>query len=220
MAKKKGKQKVNSYVSKSKKQGILSQMSQKLPTEKNASNTAIETIKDVVICVLGGGLVGAAIGKPSLLVGLGVTGAGHYTGSRAAAMLGLGIMAANGFQSNKSVNGMDGFDIASVKDRIMTYKNNFVGKLYLDKLIPGKAPAEVTNGFGELQYFNYPNDVSGMNDELSGELSALDRIERQLEESGMAHMGVTGLDDIGDLSGEIGDLSGDDGIITVADLNL
>jgi hypothetical protein len=216
-AKGKAKGKQNSYVSNARKKNILNNMTQKLPTKGNAQNTAIETVKDIVLCVLGGGLLGAAIGKPSLVIGLGVTGAGHYTGNRAATMLGLGIMAANGFQNNKSVNGMDGFDVASVKNRIMTYKNNFAGKLYLDKIMPGKTPAnEDTNGFGELQFFSYPNDVNGAGDELSGELSALDRIERQLEESGMEHMQVTGLDDIG----EVGKLSDDMGIVTVADLNL
>jgi len=212
MAKAKEKQKENSYASNAKKKNILGNMAKGLPTEGDVKNTAIETVKDLVICVVGGGLIGAAIGKPSLIIGLGVTGAGHYTGSHLATLLGLGMMAANGFQPAKSVNGMDGFDMVSVKERVQNYKNSFTGKLYLDKIIPKKTEdKEATGGFGELQFFSYPNDVSG-NDELSGELSALERIEQQIEESGMAHMQMTGADDPAGM--------GEMGITDVADLNL
>jgi len=213
MAKAKGKPKANNYARNAKKKNILGHMAKGLPTEGNVKNTAIETGKDLVICIVGGGLIGAAIGKPSLLIGLGVTGMGHYTGSHFATLLGLGMMAANGFQSAKPVSGLDGFDMASVKDRMLTYKNNFTGKLYLDKIMPKKTEdKETTGGFGELQFFSYPNDMNGSNDELNGELSALERIERQIEESGMAHMQMTGTEGFGE--------AGAMGITDIADLNL
>jgi hypothetical protein len=74
-----------------------------LDTEHNIKNTAIETGKDLLIGVVGGGLVGAAIGKPSLITGIAVTGIGHFLGHRWLSLFGVGVMAANGFQS-KSLN--------------------------------------------------------------------------------------------------------------------
>ena len=47
-------------------------------------------------------------------------------------------------------------------------------------IIPKKAAA--TNGIGEVQYFTYPNN------ELNGDLAALDFIENQITESGMQQM--------------------------------
>lgn len=198
----------NSYAQKAKKKHILNHLTDTLSTKGDIKNTLLETGKDLVICVLGGGLLGAAVGKPSLLIGLGLTGTGHYMGSKMISLVGLGMMAANGFQKQSSVNGVDGFDMESIKERLETYKNNFAGKLYLDKLL-NKQNTESTNGFGDLQFFNYPNDVNGAYDELSGELSALDRIERQIDESGMEQMRINGVGDIGEV-----------GIVDVSDLNL
>lgn len=156
-------------------------------TKGDPKNTAIETVKDVVIGVVGGGLVGAAIGKPSFLVGLGVTGMGHYTGHRLASLFGVGLMAANGFQ-NKSVSGVDGL----TKEE----------KLYLDKVpfLNKNKAAETTDGMGELQFFNHANDMNGAYNELHNELAALDHIERQIENSGIAHMQMTGIS-MGDMDG-------------------
>ena len=210
MAKKKGKK--NQYAAKAKKADIISGMTHELPTKDNVKNTLLETGKDLLIGVVGGGLVGAAIGKPSLLIGLGITGAGHYTGNHLGTLFGIGLMAANGFQKSKTVEGLEGMDIQSVKDRMTAYKDNFIEKTYLDKVLPMKGEGkskEETNGFGSLQFFNYPNDMNGAYNELNNELSALDSIEKQIERSGMAHMERTGMNmgDIGDL-GEMNDIEG------------
>ncbi|MBS1773420.1 MAG: hypothetical protein JST82_11230 [Bacteroidetes bacterium] len=189
MAKKKKatpKGKGNRYVAEAKKASILGQM-QALPTKGNVKYTLLETGKDLLIGVVGGGLAGAAIGKPSLLIGLGITGAGHYFDNRLATILGIGMMAANGFQQ-KSVSGLEGLE--GIKERIQSYKDSFSEKLYIDKLVKKAAPA-ATNGIGELQYFNYQQEVSG-NDDLSGGMAALDSIERQIEESGMRRMQMEG----------------------------
>jgi hypothetical protein len=218
-----------------KQASIVSGMTHELPTKDNVKNTLLETGKDLLIGVIGGGLVGAAIGKPSLLIGLGLTGAGHYTENHLATLFGIGLMASNGFQKSKTVEGLDGMDMQSIKDRMHAYKDNFIEKTYLDKVLHKKIAApskDETNGLGDLQFFNYPNDMNGAYNELNNELSALDRIEQQIEESGMAHMEMRGLgmDDMGNLGemndvgevGEVGDLGemGDLSLVDASDFNL
>lgn len=182
MAKKK-----NRYSQKTKKKHFLSGMNEGLPTKGNAKNTVLETGKDILIGVLGGGLIGAIIGKPSLAVGIVTTGAGHYAGNRLVQLLGIGIMAANGFQKSGTVSGLEGLD--GVKERLMAYKESLGEKFYLDKILKKKAAASGTSGFGELQYFTYPDTA------INGELAALDDIENQIAESAMQFQGQMQGDD-------------------------
>ncbi len=172
----------NQYKQKARKKGFLSGMNEELPTKGNVKNTMLETGKDLLVAVLGGGLIGSAIGRPSLAIGIVTTGTGHYTQSRMLTLLGIGMMAANGFQRGKGVNGLEGLD--GVKERLMAYKENFSEKLYLDKILKQKSAA-ATNGFGQLQYFNYDQ-------EMNGGLNALNSIEDQLIESGMQFQQMTG----------------------------
>jgi hypothetical protein len=168
MAKKK-----NQYKSNARKKNFLRGMNEELPTKGNVKNTVLETGKDLLVAVLGGGLIGSAIGRPSLAIGLVTTGTGHYTQNRLLTLLGIGMMAANGFQKSKAVNGLDGLD--GVKERLMAYK-----------IIKQKSKeAAATNGIGELRYFNYDSD-------LNGGLNALESIENQLIESGMQFQQMTG----------------------------
>ena len=223
MAKKK---KGNSYAKMDAKKNILDNITHRLETKGDVKNSLLETGKDILVGVVGGGLIGAAIGKPSLIVGIGVTGTGHYMGNRLATLLGIGMMAANGFQQSKTVQGMDGMDMQSIKDRMTAYKDNFAEKLYLDKVLhKGNTSAakgkEETSGFGELQFFNYPNDRLATRSDH--DLSALDSIEQQIEESGMAHMQMNGIgmgnmEEIGEMGnfGEMGDLS----LVDASDFNL
>ena len=172
----------NHYKQKARKKGFLTGMNEELPTKGNVKNTMLETGKDLLVAVLGGGLIGSAIGRPSLAIGIVATGTGHYTQSRMLTLLGIGMMAANGFQKGKSVNGLEGLD--GVKERLMAYKENFSEKLYLDKILKQKSGA-ATNGIGELQYFNYDQ-------EMNGGLNALNSIEDQLIESGMQFQQMNG----------------------------
>lgn len=171
------KQNKNTYKARAKKKGIMQHMTKSLETKGNVKNTLLETGKDLVVGVIGGGLVGAAIGKASLGVGALVTGAGHYANNKMATIFGIGMMAANGFQKTKSMGGLDGLD--GVKERVQAYKETFSEKLFIDKLVSKKTAA--VNGMGNIQYFNYPNDAGG-------ELAALDYIENQITESGMQQM--------------------------------
>jgi hypothetical protein len=85
-------------------------LSSELKTEGSIKNTALETGKEILVCVLGGGLIGAAIGKPSLAIGIVTTGFGHYSGNKLTQLLGIGMMAANGFQKSSSVSGLEGLE--------------------------------------------------------------------------------------------------------------
>ncbi len=177
--------KKNRYKQEAKKKHFLSGMNEGLPTKGNAKNTVLETGKDILIGVLGGGLIGSVIGKPSIAVGIITTGAGHYTGNRLVQLLGIGIMAANGFQKSGTVSGLEGME--GIKERLQAYKESLQEKFYLDKILKKKVAA-ATNGVGELQYFTY-------NDPMDGHLAALNDIEQQVAESAMQFQGQMRGDD-------------------------
>ncbi len=155
-------------------------------TKGNIKSSLMETGKDLLIGVIGGGVAGAVIGRASLILGAGVTLASYYFGSREAAMFGVGMMAANGFQKmTGTVNGpeenLEGLD--GVKDRLLTFKDTFSQKLWLDKIIKKKTDAKPTNGLGEVQYFTYPQQESLPVGEVGEiDLSALDKIEEQIKQ--------------------------------------
>ncbi len=141
--------------------------------------TAIETGRDVLIGAIGGGLAGAVVGRSSFLVGIAITGVGHYMGSNGAAAFGVGMMASGGYQAVAGVmNGpeRDGFE--GIKDRMAAFKDEFKRKLFLDKIIKSKNKEDGTSSMGEVQYITYPNGK-----ELEGAFDDLDRIERQVAES-------------------------------------
>ena len=177
--------KKNRYQKKANQKHFLSGLNEGLPTKGNAKNTMLETGKDILIGVLGGGLIGAVVGKPALIVGIVTTGVGHYTGNKLVQILGIGMMAANGFQKSSSVSGLSG--LAGVKERLQAYKESMSEKFFLDKIMKKKGAA--ANGIGELQYFSYPGS-------MNGELAALDDIEQQSAESAMQFQGqMTGDED-------------------------
>lgn len=204
----------NKFAQKAKQAGFID-FHQRLQTKDNIKNSALETGKDLLIGVIGGGVAGAAIGKPSLLVGIGLTGAGHFTDNHLLKLFGIGLMAANGFQRSKSVNGLEGLDKQAILNRIQAYKDNFSEKLFIDKLTGRRsANTESANGIGELQFFNYPNDVNGAYDELA----ALEDLEQQIAQSGIDQMQVSGMGEFGEFGefGEIGELAS----LDASDLNL
>ena len=183
--------KKNSYELEEEKKSLLGEITKDLETKGDIKNTAIETIKDVVIGVVAGGVAGSAIGRASLLIGAAVTGLGHYYKSRLASVFGVGMMAANGFQqTDTQMKGTpkDGLErmLGGAKDRVMNFKDSFSQKLFLDKILKSKQEKkedETTKGIGEVQYFTYPeNKELGEGSEL--DLTALDRLEKQVSESG------------------------------------
>lgn len=165
--------------SKYKRKRALNGTSTTKTTGAKVKDSVIQTGKDLLIGVIGGGIAGAVIGKPSLLIGAGVTGYGHYANKPTMTTFGIGMMAASGFNAGvNSTQGIDGFSAEDVKARIMNFKDSFTSKLFLDKIIKKKT-GESTNGVGAVQYFEYPNE----NKEL--DFSALDRLQNQIVQSGI-----------------------------------
>lgn len=183
MAKKKSKVQANA-----KKKKFLQGFTQTLDTKSNVQNSLLETGKDLIIGVVGGGFAGAAIGKPSLLIGIAITGTGHFMNNRLLTSLGMGMMASNGFQS-KSLKGIDG--VEDMKERLNTYKKSFLEKTYIDKIKTlQKGKEKATDGVGEVQYFTYPqNLLEGATDEFD----ALNRIENHIANQGLQRSQITGI---------------------------
>lgn len=196
MAKKKSKAQANA-----KKKKFMQSITQPLNTKSNVQNSLIETGKDLVIGVVGGGFVGAGIGKPSLLIGIAITGVGHYMDNRLITSFGMGMMASNGFQS-KNLKGVNG--VEDMKERLNTYKQSFMEKTYIDKikaLKQGKTKA--TDGVGEVQYFTYPqNLLEGATDDYE----ILNRIENHISNQGLQLSQVNGITEF-DTSSEMGELN-------------
>lgn len=153
-------------------------------------HSVLQTGKDLLIGVIGGGIVGAVVGKPSLLIGAGITGYGHYSGKSMLTTFGIGMMASGGFYSAKGgsptgTQGIEGFSKEDMKARILSFKDSVTSRLFLDKIIKKKVSenstesgANGTEGVGAIQYFTYPNQ----NKEL--DFSALDQLENQIVKSG------------------------------------
>lgn len=182
------------YTKKGKRQTMMQGFGSDLKTEGSMKNSAIETGKGILVGVLGGGLIGAALGKPSFIVGILTTGVGHYAGNKLTQMLGIGMMAANGFtKTTPTVSGIEGLD--GVKERLQAFKESFSEKLYLDKLKKKGISDGTTSGFGELQYFTYPNN----------DLAALDAIENQLTDSAAQFQG--NMPDTDFAGGDFGDVT-------------
>lgn len=190
------KRKKGRYTKKGKRQTMMQGFGSELKTEGNIKNTAIETGKAVLVGVLGGGLLGAAIGKPSFIVGIITTGVGHYSGNKLTQMVGIGMMAANGFaKTNATVSGIEGLD--GVKERLQAFKESFSEKIYLEKLKKKGINGGTTSGFGGLQYFSYPNN----------DLAALNAIEEQLTDSAMQFQGSLPESDFAGADEDFGDIT-------------
>jgi hypothetical protein len=185
--------KKNSYEKKAIKKHILDGITAE-QAKGDIKKSGMKTGRDILIGAIGGGLAGAVIGRSSFLVGIAVTGIGHYMGSDGAASFGVGMMASGGYQAVAgAMSGTEQEGFEGVKERIDSFKEEFKRKLFLDKLLPAKKKEETksgteneqgTNGMGEVQYFTYPNS-NGKELEGAGDidLSALDKLEKRVEES-------------------------------------
>lgn len=179
----------NKYQRNASKKKMINHITQTLQTKGNVKNSAIETGKDLLIGVIAGGCVGAAVGRPSLLIGFITSGVGHYLDNRLLTSAGLGMMASNNFVS-KSVQGIEGLEgLEGVKERLQAFKESLAEKVYLDKLKALKmGGSKQVNGMGEVQYFSYPqNMLEGANDDLA----LLNQIENQIASA----IPITGLHD-------------------------
>ncbi len=176
--------KKNAYFKKAQKKQVLEGTTAE-QTKGDLKRSALETGRDMLVGAIGGGMAGAILGRSSLLVGIAVTGVGHYMGSNGAAAFGVGMMASGGYQAVAgALNGREQEGFEGVKERMAAFREEFKRKLFLDKILKSKKkspPEEGIKGVGEVQYYTYPNEkeLEG----IEGHLSALDQIEKQVEES-------------------------------------
>lgn len=200
----------NKYEQKAKQKALMgTHDSAAVETKHDFKKTAAYTGRDILFGGIAGSLAGAVVGRSSLLVGIAVTGVGHYFGSPSAAMFGVGMMASGGYQTvNAAMNGTEKEGLEGIKERFGNFKENLKRQLFLDKL-PSKKKAkektdeeEGTNGLGDVQYFKHPSsdDVNGL------DFTEANRIEQQIEESGRKFAQMNGMD--GDFSGTEDDMSG------------
>lgn len=178
----------NSYEKKAQKKQMLDGVASE-QSKGDFKKTAIQTGRDILIGAIGGGLAGAILGRGSFLVGVAVTGVGHYMGSDGAAAFGVGMMASGSYQAVAGINGTEKEGFEGVKERMSAFKEEFKRKLFLDKIIKQKKKDEEktdegANGMGEVQYFTYPNskELEGANDQTL-DMTALERIEKQVADS-------------------------------------
>lgn len=157
-----------------------------METKGDVKATAIEATKDLVVGVVGGGLAGAGIGKPSLLVGIGTSLLGHYLNQPLIKSFALGMMASGGYQiaglSGTEMQGLEG-----AKERVKSFGENLKTRLYLDKILkpkPKKSNPEndaSTNGIGNVKYFRYPSNQQAL------DVGSLDSLEKSLIEMGKTY---------------------------------
>lgn len=182
----------NQYEKSKTKKNLLGAITAEQETEGNVAGSGIETAKDLVIGVIGGGIAGAIAGKFSLLAGAVVTGIGHYKKSRLATSFGIGMMASGTYRNAETMSGLTQGGLAGAKERVMSFKDAMTEKLFLDKIL--KKKTEATNGVGEVRYFLPSNE----NQAGELDLSALDRIEKQVAQSAAQYSQVSGMGELGE----------------------
>jgi len=182
--------KQNSYAKKAHADSFLKVINSEVPeTKNNAALSAGISLRDMVIGGVAGGAIGYAIGKPfpTLAAGFLATGLGHFSGSKALQLIGIGMMSATMVKASSSLKGtqdMEGLD--GVKDRLSAFKDAWMEKLMLDKVFKKKDATTLTgttNGIGDVQFFDYPDTVNG-------DLAALNEIENQLADSATEFQGT------------------------------
>ena len=188
----------NQYKKKAKKKSLLGELShaEKEQKRKELKEALIETAKQTpadIGAAIGGGFIGAAIGKASLITGALVSGISHFfkknigdTVSRIGSVMGVGIMAGGFSKPASSVNGtLDDCHTDAVKARIKNFGSDLRERLYVDS-IPGfkktttSAANKQTKTMGETQTFIYPQTEPTKKEV---DLSALDEFENGLHKS-------------------------------------
>lgn len=209
----------NKYVQKARQKALAgTKETAELEAKHDFKKTAAYTGRDILFGGMAGSLAGAVVGRSSLLLGIAITGAGHYFGSPSTAMFGVGMMASGGYQTvSAAMNGTEKEGIEAIKERFSNFKDNFKRQLFLDKILSKKKKKdkteeeeEGTNGIGAVQYFKHPGEELPSK-EL--DFTEANRLEQQIEQSGKQFAQMNGMsddfsetgDDVNGLEGEVED---------------
>jgi hypothetical protein len=136
----------NYYEKKAKKRGFLGEITKEMDTDESMKNSAIETGKDLLVGAVGGGIVGAMLGKFSLLAGTGVTFLSHYYKKHVGQLgraFGIAMMSSGSFEAlpKQTVSGTEDKEqgvIEGITERIMTFKDDISKRFFLDKILAKK----------------------------------------------------------------------------------
>src|SRR5581483_11012139 len=102
----------NHYEKKARKKSLLGEITAERATDENLKNSAIETAKDLVVGAVGGGIVGAMLGKFSLVAGTGITFLSHYFKKHMGQLgraFGIALMSSGSYENlpTKTVSGTE-----------------------------------------------------------------------------------------------------------------
>jgi hypothetical protein len=162
---------MSSITAANKKEKILAILKD-VETKGEVKSSIVEGLKTTAAGI-SGAFIGSAIGRPSFVIGIVTTMAGHYFGSNKFATFGVGMIATGGAKLLGGVEGTPANGFEGVKERMKAVAQDFKHRLYIDKFIkPKKKADEGTSGLGEVQYFKFPSK------EL--DLGSIDAIEREI----------------------------------------
>jgi len=146
-------------------------------TQTTTGNKAVDTAKvggGMLAATLAGGVLGAIIGKRSLLAGIPLLAYGAYKDNKYLMAAGLGLTVAPVIPAKaKSDSGVNGFDFKELaqnaKDRVGQYFDSFKDKLYLSSSATGDSTASgsATNGLqgnDDVKYFINPYQEASLDE--------------------------------------------------------
>jgi hypothetical protein len=154
--------------------------------KKGAAQAALKLVAGI-----GGGVVGAAMGRWSVLGGVLATGTGEVLGSAELTSFGVGMMASNLLPTDNSVNGTQKkSSMQQMKERMKVYGKGIMQKVGLDKLVSKKQSTSSTKStaaqseqadtqeMGQVSYYRHGAEQT---DEM--DLRELEKYEQQIRES-------------------------------------
>ncbi len=154
-------------------------------TKANWTRAGKESLSNIGFTVVGGGLLATLIGRPSALLGAGVTLYGSLIKNKQISSVGAGMMAVGLVQ--KPIPANEIFSKDKAIERVRNLKDHAIANLYLDKVVPGAKPAEELSGIF-LQQTNPDEPL---------DFSALEQLQAELAENAeKVQMHLPGTSDI------------------------
>lgn len=166
---------------------------QELETKHNLKNTAIKSVTQIGITVVGGSVGTAALGKWSFLTGLTLIGIGNYKDIAWMAPLGTGMMASSLTLPEEPASTAPFSmteEVKEAKQRFVNLKEAFLSRTYLNKVFTSSTASSGSNSgsskttqrtianSGEEDTSN--SNVNGLEEPLTNGSDTLDEIEKQL----------------------------------------